>query len=304
MMRKDLALCIPPVSQVNYPFIAVPLLASTASASGISVVVLDANIEFLDYLIATNPRFRDLRDAKLLDDRFQSYNPDGIDYKFTLRWAQDNADSALVIGFSITSPSALQWSIAAAEAFRDCRCDACIVFGGAFCDEAVARRVLQHSLGVNLVSVGEGEGTLVEIVRRYQQGGPDACRGIPGTVYRALSGQIIVSPARDPVALRDIPFPDFSALPLDKYINHRVGIRALPVLGSRGCFARCTFCSERSRWRRHRIRSVESIVEEILLDVRKYGANVIRFNDSVLNGNVRRASTSRSSGASSGSTRG
>ena len=82
----------------------------------------------------------------------------------------------------------------------------------------------------------EGEETLIELVDRLRAGAD--WRDVSGIAY-ASGGQIVSTQARPLVQdLDELPFPD------RPYEPERVGgFATLPVLASRGCIRRCSFCS-------------------------------------------------------------
>ena len=82
----------------------------------------------------------------------------------------------------------------------------------------------------------EGEETLIELADRLKAG--EEWRAISGIAY-ARDGEVVATPARALVHdLDSLPFP------LRPYGAERIaGFPTLPVLASRGCVRRCSFCS-------------------------------------------------------------
>src|SRR5262249_9506638 len=140
------------------------------------------------------------------------------------------------------------------------------------------------------VVVGEGEGAVREILNRIGTGEIDLDR--PGLGERSVPGTVSTTPGGDlldgstPPLLVDIDsiaLPSFDGLPLDLYSFERT----LPIVASRGCTAKCTFCFETVMWTRFRSRSVDSVLLEIRTRLAQYGAPLtFRFNDSLLNGDL------------------
>ncbi len=95
----------------------------------------------------------------------------------------------------------------------------------------------------------------------------------------------------------DIPFPDWELLEPEKYFELMEGAtmplrgkRPAPILTSRGCPYRCTFCSSGLTNKRiMRYRNPRNIVDEIKLLKTKYGVNEIFFTDDNLTMNIKRA---------------
>jgi radical SAM superfamily enzyme YgiQ (UPF0313 family) len=59
------------------------------------------------------------------------------------------------------------------------------------------------------------------------------------------------------------------------------------MFASRGCYARCTFCTEWSQWVKFRWRSAANVVAEMERDVEKWNPKYISIEDSLINGNLK-----------------
>jgi len=123
----------------------------------------------------------------------------------------------------------------------------------------------------------EGEETLVELVDRLQAGRD--WRDLDGIAYRR-GDEIISNEPRALVADLDaLPFPDRPREP--ELIG---GFPTLPVLASRGCIRRCSFCSIHTFYRTApgkvvRVRKPAKVVEEMLELHRRHGIRVFLFQD-------------------------
>jgi anaerobic magnesium-protoporphyrin IX monomethyl ester cyclase len=123
----------------------------------------------------------------------------------------------------------------------------------------------------------EGEETLVELVDRLQAGAD--WRAIDGIAY-LRHGEVVATPARPLVQdLDSLPFPE------RPYEPERVGgFSTLPVLASRGCIRRCSFCSIHTFYRTApgkvvRVRKPEKVIEEMLDLYHRHGIRVFLFQD-------------------------
>lgn len=83
--------------------------------------------------------------------------------------------------------------------------------------------------------------------------------------------------------LDERPSPTFSGFKLDRYQRKR----ALPIIGSRGCIRRCTFCSERLLVKGYTKRSPEKIISEIRYHKKINATKWFTFHDSLINGDLR-----------------
>lgn len=131
--------------------------------------------------------------------------------------------------------------------------------------------------------IGDGEVTLPELIARIVEPKGD----VPGTVFRQ-SGETMVAPPREALADLDmIAFPDLDALGYAEWLDHQsIGFlasstvldnpRPYPIMGSRGCPFKCTFCFHFSKYRE---RSMENLFTELEAAVVKYKINLVPLCD-------------------------
>jgi radical SAM superfamily enzyme YgiQ (UPF0313 family) len=130
---------------------------------------------------------------------------------------------------------------------------------------------------------GEGEATMLELVDAWSQGRPLA--SVPGLAVR-VDGTPTATAARPRLRALDAwPRPAWDLFPLEPYLRHRGhgGVargRSLPVLTSRGCPYRCTFCSSPSMWTtRYERRDPARVVDELEAMVAAYGLDNFDLHD-------------------------
>jgi len=116
---------------------------------------------------------------------------------------------------------------------------------------------------------GEGEALLLEILDRVEHGQP-------------IGDRYIKQPSGQRIDLDSLPFPDYSDYDLNDYVIPN-GISAEL---SRGCVAKCTFCSETLFWK-FRGRLSGNILDEIEHQYKTYNIDVVWFIDSLVNGNLK-----------------
>jgi hypothetical protein len=122
----------------------------------------------------------------------------------------------------------------------------------------------------------EGEQTLVELCERLLKGAPLA--GLAGLVRRE-GGRLEIGEPRPLPRLDSLAFPDRRGAPHDV-----LGVRAAPIVGSRGCYADCSFCcifayAETAKGPRYRMRSPENIVAEMKAEHDRRGVRLFVFHD-------------------------
>ncbi len=153
------------------------------------------------------------------------------------------------------------------------------IIGGPKCSMSEVMEVVSLTRAVDLAAYGEGEITLLEIVKKLERREP--LNSTTGTIF-FQDGKMNKNPPHPAINdLNVLPFPDFSDFQLNRYRE-----RMLPVALGRGCIGSCVFCNERIFWEKKiRYRAPEPVVKEIERDV-EYGITTFRFIDSLLNGNI------------------
>ena len=143
-----------------------------------------------------------------------------------------------------------------------------IVLGGTH-PTAAPKRTLDEVKGADYVVVGEGEETCLELVNQIEE--KKSKINIDGVLSRENTD------FRPRVLIKDldsIPFPKRDFYDKSKYIF------GAPLLTSRGCVYRCTFCASHIMWsRKVRFRSVNNVIEELKILKSKYNIERIRILD-------------------------
>jgi radical SAM superfamily enzyme YgiQ (UPF0313 family) len=126
---------------------------------------------------------------------------------------------------------------------------------------------------IDIVVRGEGEATWLELLSVWHNspsaGAVGPARSVAGITYRTPDGDIVSTPDRAPIPreqLDAMPLPAWHLFQLDRYTNLQPTVdqqegRSLPILTSRGCPYRCSYCSQIGP-RRWRARSVDSVIAE------------------------------------------
>ena len=126
------------------------------------------------------------------------------------------------------------------------------------------------------VANGEGEQTLLTTLLKLEQK-----QEIPYTELKNTS-KIIRQDEDKRFSLDKLPYPDYSDLPMGKYVFSNGALCAI----SRGCIAKCTFCEE-THFYKYRQRTAVSTLDEVRYMYYTYGTNVFYFVDSLMNGNLK-----------------
>lgn len=192
------------------------------------------------------------------------------------------------VGFS-TFTNSFHNSLYFAYLVKEVDKDIKVIMGGAHAS-ALPKDVLRNSV-VDIVVKGEGEETMLELVRALDNGGN--LSGIKGIAYKD-SGEIIENPERE--LCEDIDkfsFPAYQLLPMNKYYlpaSRRMGTgRAGSIITGRGCPYRCTFCSRAVFGRKLRLRGPESVAQEMKHLLVRYGIKEFLIWDDVFTIDEKRA---------------
>ena len=143
----------------------------------------------------------------------------------------------------------------------------------------------------DLAVIGEGESAVTDIVNAYPK--TKQLSAIPGIAFKKKN-QIILTKPRPPIAnLNHLPLPAYHLLPPFRFYRSSPGShQRFPVAGiitARGCPSSCTFCCHAVFGKHARFRHPASVVSEIEILIKRFGAREIRFWDDTFNLNPDRA---------------
>jgi radical SAM superfamily enzyme YgiQ (UPF0313 family) len=134
---------------------------------------------------------------------------------------------------------------------------------------------------IDLVVVGEGEQTMLELVNALEKDG--RLSGIKGVVYRTDDRVARNDPRPFIDDLDAIPFPARDLIPQKLFWPNLHNARyrnCLTILTSRGCPFDCSFCAARIiSGRKYRVHSAEYVLGEMLMLKRDYGAEQLIITD-------------------------
>jgi len=152
-----------------------------------------------------------------------------------------------------------------------------IIGGSYFAEEEVAKSWIDIP-GLHALIGGEVELELADILRAAVDGGDLA--SFDGVWLPDGSGR-----QRAPLKeLDEVPFPDYSDFPWDRYPN-----KIIPVITGRGCgWGACTFCSDitSTAGRTYRSRSPSNVLAELGAQSERHGTSLFAFTDLKLNSDL------------------
>lgn len=131
------------------------------------------------------------------------------------------------------------------------------------------RQTIQEG-AVDVAVIGEGEETMVELVKAHRSGQP--FDGIQGIAFRR-GGEVVTTPRRPFVRdLDTLPMPAVHPFSPPGRLHDRYDV--YPVCSGRGCTYACSFCAAGAlSGRAYRTCSPERVVAEMKLVARDFGVN-------------------------------
>jgi radical SAM superfamily enzyme YgiQ (UPF0313 family) len=196
---------------------------------------------------------------------------DPAEFKTILADALREADPA-VVGVSNIYTSDFPNCMAIIKLCKQIKPDIVTVIGGQHATFLDSQCLDTPELDV--VVRGEGEWTLLDVLKAIQAGGDLAA--IPGTTVR-IEGQLHRNPSRALGNLEEIPPVDFGLLP-EAYVK-TVYINGML---HRGCAYHCRYCVEKKFWHHPRPYRVEKIISEMRTLQEEYHTQMVGFEESML----------------------
>lgn len=239
-------------------------IASVLKKANYDVNILDSTCEgYFNTLIKGDYITYGLSDEEVVE-RIKEYDPDVVGVSSMFSAHQKNANHHCDLVKSVNE-------------------DIIVVLGGIHPSLFPMESVMNKS--VDFVIIGEGEFRLLQLLYLLNMGKTDF--NFDGVAYKK-NNKVTINPATSRIEdLDSIPFPARELIDFEKYIEICVPYAPFPrkervcqIMTSRGCPFNCIFCSTVKYWgRKFRMRSVDNIIKEVDLMVKKYGIEEIQFPD-------------------------
>lgn len=183
-----------------------------------------------------------------------------------------------VAGINIHCTSEIDDGAFLASEIKKIDSDIKIVLGGSH-PSALPEDTLKRYPFVDFVVFGEGEITLKELLNAIETN--SGFSNIKGLAYRE-DQEIKKNPYRPLIEnIDELPLPDFTGFPFNKYKPHYFKGIEIPVITARCCPNRCVFCYQ-PMGHNVRVRSYDLVIDEIERDIKDYRATQIFFADDTL----------------------
>lgn len=185
------------------------------------------------------------------------------------------------LGISGTSHTRFE-SFRLAKEAKDFNKEIITIYGGVHAT-FTALDTLKNIKEIDYVVRGEGEHTVLELIETFKKG--KDITGLRGITYHSKDGIQENPPAQRIKPLDSLPSPAYHLLDMDKYSLDMefVNTKGISIITSRGCLAKCSFCSA-SRMFNHRVttHSGKRVLNEIKFLFKNYGFEGVKIFDSTL----------------------
>ncbi len=189
------------------------------------------------------------------------------------------AGNPALVGFTATTASFLA-GVDLARAIKAQRPGVKVLFGGVHATSLWPRLLAEYP-AIDFIAVGEGEGTLLDLV----EAGLEPGAGIPGLAHRAADGQVCYGGPRPLMKDLDaLPFPSYDKLkgfpkayPLPLFSYPRAP--ATTLITSRGCPFTCSYCDRSVFGSSFRAHSAEYLLDHLQFLRTRYGIRHVSIYD-------------------------
>lgn len=149
---------------------------------------------------------------------------------------------------------------------------ALFICGGAHPSAGIDSKELMEYF--DIVVAGEGEETMVDIVRQHEKNLLAEGEGIgwKHEFPKFMLGKSILN-------LDELPLPSWDMVDMMKFTRSVDENRSFGITGSRGCAFVCAFCDKSVFGKKVRWRSIDDIVLEVKMAIKNYGVKYFEFYD-------------------------
>jgi radical SAM superfamily enzyme YgiQ (UPF0313 family) len=266
--QKDVIIATVPFTDSSIPLMAPAALKPIVEKVGMTCLAIDLNAEIFN-MIKQDPLKDDLI-SFFFDEVTTDQTSDWLNDMFTSITEQMLSWKPKIVCLSVFSyvcQHATKWLAYYIKKYDP---TIKIYIGGAGCLDTFTgpSKFAGDLIKAKLVDYhvrGDGEHSLYELLK-----GNSDFLGINSLEWKELTNN----------DLSMIPIPDYTDYAFDVYEK-----KVLPLIGSRGCVRRCTFCDYIANWKKFQWRTAEHIFEEMKYQHKKYGIKYFKFQDSLTNGN-------------------
>ena len=269
----DVIITTTPWVETNIPLMAPAALKPIVEKAGLSCLAIDLNIEIVRYC-------KELPNGESLANFINSAG-DFLDPKIEQEASDifDSITDSLIsfnpkyVGFSLLSVHCQLSTKWLCYFLKKKDPGIKIILGGSGCyptatglDSSFIKNLFKFKM-IDYHIKGDGEHSLYELLI-----GNESFSGINSESWTQLNNQDLIT----------IPTPNYENYEFDFY-----EVKAIGLVGSRGCVRQCTFCDYISFHKKFYWRTAEHIFNEMIEQYSKHGITAFKLNDSLVNGNMK-----------------
>lgn len=185
-------------------------------------------------------------------------------------------EEPLLVGFSVLTGVGIRSAVALSRMIKKSS-NIPVVWGNVH-----ASLLPEQCLGedyIDIVCIGEGEETIVELAQAIEQGGN--LEGIAGIGFKDRGNNIIINKRRPFIRDLDRYETDWGLINIENYLTPDMGFkRTLRIIASRGCPYNCTFCyNQVFNHRKRRAHSTDYVINKFTELVEQHNIEAVYFND-------------------------
>ncbi|QPJ64874.1 MAG: radical SAM protein [Candidatus Nitrohelix vancouverensis] len=196
-----------------------------------------------------------------------------------------------VVGIGIMTIES-KYGFIGAEKVKALKPDTTVIFGGPHC--AHDPQYILNDPHVDYMVCGEGDVTIVELIKALEA--KEDISSVAGIAYEK-DGEYIKTVDRPVIRDLDWLVQEYDMLEIEKYFDFRCSMdffpayrhrHFLPIVTSRGCPFKCTYCHDIFSKTMH-YRSPEVVIDEMEFLMKTYGVKEFHIVDDMFNLNMKRA---------------
>jgi len=284
LKQSDIILIMPPPWETKMPPLGLAYISQYLRNKGYTSQVFDLNVNLFKNASLTLRKLWSVSNIsyltpyQLANQIIKSFNEQINEFVCRI-----SASEVKLIGFSVNYLSILVTEEISSR-IKAKSPDKKIIFGGPGVFWNYNRNELKKNI-IDMFVIGEGEEVLHEVISLYKK--EHKLVGIPGTIVKGkdkYSEYISNKPIKN---LDKIPFPTFEEFNLSDYWQFLpFDYKPIPILLSRGCIGRCSFCVDYMMCKPYRAKSPEKVIQEIKYLMNRYHTDDFAINDLLCNGNL------------------
>lgn len=275
--NADVLLIMPPPWQTKMPPLGIAYLCSYLKQKNYKPAVSDLNLELFNNAIGRQTSLWDISTINHMSPHsILKYTQHHFGQSINDFVSEILSTNIKIIALSVTFVNLLIAEYIA-ELIKLKDPSRTIIIGGPGCFWPCDRKLLTKNV-IDAFVLGEGENPLGNILDRIAIN--KNFEGIKAVTKNFEKIEI------DPILeISSIPYPSFEEFEIHQY-NKGHDYKPLPILASRGCIGKCTYCVDRHMLKPFRTRTPQNIVSEIKNHIKNHNVKNFEFNDLLCNGSL------------------